>query len=355
LIFIVFAILAIEYEIKPIQRTNLLLIFIAVFLSLFAGMRGVDISRDYAPYLGSFKSIMNGDTGAGILPLFEPGFVAIVLFCYKFFENNPSIAVMMIFAFASVFIKIYAIRKLSFNPFIVVLLYYSHFFFYQEMTQIRNGMACSFFLLAIIFYLNNQKLKVFLLILVALLFHSSALAYFIIFIVRKDSLNKYIYSGLLLFSIVLGFLKIPFLSMIAGFDVNLISNKLATNVELAESGVYDMVRFANWITVFNISITGYLLYYHIVNKIKDPHFTLFLKLNIIAIFSYGLLIGVPSMAARVAELFGISLTFLFAYGIRAFPLKKLNILIVIGIAFVYFYTNLFYGKLLAPYTIIQFR
>lgn len=355
LIFLVFAILAIEYEIKPIPRTNFILILIAIFLSLFAGLRGEEVSRDYIPYLGSFKSVLNGDTSAGILPLFEPGFVYIVLFCYKFFENNASIAVMLIFAIFSTSMKIYGIKKLSINPFLVVLLYFCNFYLFQEMTQIRNGMACSFFILAIIYYLKDQKLNTALFIVLAILFHVSAVIYFLIFLLKKDALNKYVYTGLLVGSIVLGLVVIPLSSFLEGLDINIVSNKLTTYVEFAESGFFSETRFANKLTIFKLIITAYFLYYHIRYKVTDPYFTIFLKLNIISIFMYGLMIGVPSMAARLSELFGISVTFLFAYGVQTFPFKKLNIVVVIGIAIVYFYTILFHDKLLMPYSIIHFR
>lgn len=357
LIFIILAILAIEYEIKPIQKKEFTLIIIAVLLSLFAGLRDEIISRDYNPYLNSFNAIMHGGAkgGSGFLPLFEPGFLYIVIFCYNIFERNGAIAVMLMFAFLSVTTKMYVIRKLPINPFLVLLLYYSHYYFFQEMTQIRNGLACSFFFLAILFYLEDQRWKVFFLILLGMLFHISSILYFLIFFLRKDSLNGYVYGGLFLLSVIFGLMRIPIVSLISGFNLNLISNKLATYVSIVEEGYFDNIRFFNVLNIFNVSVTGYMFYYCLRYKIKNPQFILFIKFNIIAIFIYGLLIGVTSVAARFAELFGAVFPFLFAYGAKVFPFKKLNIFFVIGIAVVFFYINLIYGKLLGPYSIISFK
>lgn len=356
-IFIILAILAVEYEVKAIQKVNFTLIIVAVLLCLFTGLRGVAVSRDYLPYLGSFSAIMHGDSkgGSGILPLFEPGFVWIVVLCYKLFESNAAAAVMLVFAILTIATKMVAVKRLAINPFIVLLLYYCHYFFIQEMTQIRNGLACSLFFLAIYFHLQNKTLNTVVLILLAMLFHNSAVLYFILFLVRKDKLNGYFYAALLALAVILGLLKIPFLSMLAGFDLNLISNKLTTYVDIVDRGLYDRIRFFNVLNTINVVLTAYFLGYCMWYKIKDPRIIIFLKCNIISIFTYGLLMDIPSVATRFSELFGAVFPFLFAYGMLLFPFKKLNIVVIIGIAVIFLYINLFYGKLLNPYSIIKLQ
>jgi hypothetical protein len=356
-IFIALAMLAVEHEIRPIQRVNFLLIIIGIFLSLFAGLRDVSVSRDYEPYLATFDAISHGNTswGGGVLPIAEPGFVYIVMVCYKLFQTNGAVSVMLVFAFLTVGIKMYAIRKLSFNPFLVLLLYYCHYFFFQEMTQIRNGLACSFFFLALISHLRDERLKVFVLILLAILFHNSAILYLLLFFIGKKTLNARLYGTLLLLSVVLGFLRIPLLSIIAAFNLDAITNKLTVYVYLAEKGLTTPIRFFNVLNSINFVLTAYIFVYCVRNKVKDPYLLVFLKCNIIALFMYGLLIDVASMAARFSEIFGAVFPFLFAYLSVLLPFRKFNLAIVICMAAVFLYINLFYGKLLAPYAIMPIK
>jgi hypothetical protein len=190
---------------------------------------------------------------------------------------------------------------------------------------------------------------------VAVLFHNSALLYLLLFLIATRRPQFLLYAGLLGGGIILGILKLPILSSLVGFDLNLVSNKLTTYVDLADKGYMEAIRFFNVLNTLNVLITGYLLGYAFWYKITEPRFLLFLKSNIIALFIYGLLIDVPSMAARFSELYGATFPFLFAYGARYLPFKKFNIWAVILLAVVFFYINLFYGKLINPYSIYEFR
>jgi hypothetical protein len=356
LIFILLAIIAVEYEFKKVKNIDFILAVIGIFLILFAGFRGIYVSRDYLPYLNSFNYILHDDGSqrATLLPLFEPGFVFIVKICYHFFADNAPLAIMLFIAALSISLKFFVFRKLAFNPLIVLLLYYSHYFLFQEMTQVRNGLACSFFFLAIYYYLKNEKIKVFISIVLAILFHNSAILYFLLFFIRKDKLNAWLYGSVFLGAIILGLIKLPLLSFILPrIDIAFISTKLTTYAETADSSLYQGIRFFNVLNTVNVIITAYIFFYCVKNKMKDTNLVLFLKCNIISIFVYGLLIDVPSMAARVTELFNAVFPLLFAYSLKMPPFKKWNIVLLIGIASIYFYINLFYGKLLNPYELIK--
>lgn len=357
IIFIVLVFFSIENEVRPIKNINFYLILISTILILFAGFRGVAVSRDYVPYLGSFNAVMHGgnDGGHGVLPLFEPGFLFIVKCSFYLFENNGPLTVMLAFAFFSITIKTVALKRLSINPFLVLLLYYSHFFLLQEMTQIRNGLACSFLYLAILSHLKSKiKLTLFW-ILLASLFHISSLFYLLLLFFKKDAFNTYIYVGLLILSIIFGLLKLPILSSIAGFDLNLISNKLTTYAELSDKGFSSNTRFFNVLNTVNVLITTILLIYHVHTKRISSTLSILLKCNIISIFTYGFLINVPSIASRVSELFGAVSPFLYCYLLKVVPNKKMALIAIIGIALIFFYINLFYGKLLAPYSIMPIQ
>lgn len=355
LIFVLLAIIAVEYEFKKVNKTDFILAVIGIFLIVFVGFRGVYVSRDYLSYINAFNHIVHdhGNQSTALLPIFEPGFALIVKACYKLFTDNASLAIMFFFAASSISIKFFVFRKIAFNPFIVLLLYYSHFFLIQEMTQVRNGLACSFFFLAIYYHLKDKKIKVFVSILLAMMFHNSAVFYFLIFFIKKDKLNAWLYGSIFFAAIILGLIKLPLLSFVLpNIDIALFSTRLTTYASMADAPLTEKIRFFNVLSTLNVIITAYIFFYCVKNKIKDNNLTLFLKCNIISIFVYGLLIDVPSMATRVTELFGAVFPLLYAYSLKMPPFKKWNIVFLIGIASIYFYINLFYGKLLNPYEMI---
>jgi hypothetical protein len=357
-IFIVLAVLAVEYEFKAMTHTNFVLSVLAIFLALFIGLRDIPVSRDYASYLGTFSVVLHGGSndGAGFLPQFEPGFAFIVMTCYKLFESNQAIAVMLVYGTISIALKIFVFRKISFNPLLVLLFYYSHFFLIQEMTQIRYGMACSLFFLALYYYLEDKKLITLFFILLAILFHNSAILFPLLFLLRKDKLNKWLFGGMFIGAIILGLVRVPLLSLVLPIvDLNTVSSKLTTYADFAEKGYYEKVRFFNVINAMNVLLTASILFQYIKNKIEDERLVIFLKINIFSIFIFGLLIDVPSIATRTSEIFGAVSPLLFAYGAKFFPFGKFNIFILVVVAALYLYVNIFYGKLLNPYDIIQFR
>ena len=358
IIFILFAVLAVEYEFKGITNIDFVLIILAIFLALFIGLRDIPVSRDYEAYLNTFSVVMHGESndGAGILPLFEPGFAFIVMACYKLFDSNQAIAVMLVYGTISIALKIFVFRKISFNPLLVLLLYYSHYFLIQEMTQIRFGMACSLFFLALYYYLEDKKLITLFFILLAIFFHNSAIIFPLLFLLRKDKLNKWLFGGMLVSAVILGLARVPLISLVVPIvDLNAVSGKLTAYADFAEKGYYEKVRFFNIIYTINVLLTASILFQFIKNKMEDERLIIFLKINIVSIFIFGLLIDVSSIATRTSEIFGAVSPLLFAYGVKLFPFGKFNIFIIIIVAALFLYVNIFYGKLLNPYDIIKFR
>ncbi len=146
LYFIFIAILAIQYEFTPFEN-NYLLSAVAILLALLAGFRGIDVARDYRNYLYLFDTIyiFTNDKNLTYLATLEPGTVAIVLFFRSIFEINYGLAIMIFYALTSLFLKVYSIKRLSINPYLTLLFYFSYFFLLYEMTQIRIGLASAIF------------------------------------------------------------------------------------------------------------------------------------------------------------------------------------------------------------------
>lgn len=355
--FIFLMILAVEYELRPLKN-NGLYIFIVLALGLLAGLRGPEVSKDYQNYqvIFDFVDDLSGDMSGGILPVFEPGFMLLIKFVRLIVKENYGVVLMLFFALTSVSLKVNFIRKVAINPFMVILFYYSQFFLLHEMTQIRIGFASALFFLSLIYYFRDQKLYFILLILGATFFHYSAILYLGVLLFHQERFNKYLYLGFIAAAFVFGILQIPLLNYAGSLNVEDVSNKLNTYAELVELGIQEGINVFNILNLINIAVClYYLLVVPVKQILKDKVLLLFLKCNILSIFLLSFLSGIPSIAFRFSELFGISSMFVLAYLVKYLPFKKWNILFVIIIAGVYFYINAFHSQLLNPYYFIDFK
>lgn len=353
--FFLLMVLAVEYELKPFKN-DLLLVLTILLLGLLAGLRGENVSKDYGNYQIIFDSIYDlFRRNDGIfLPIIEPVFAGIILVLRFFFQDNYGLAIMLFFSFTSVLLKVISSKKLSFNPFFVILFYFSHYFILHEMAQIRIGLACGLFFIGLIYYFKDYKRIYIALILIASLIHYSAILYLLIFVFDLKRFNKPIYIAILVTAIILGYLKIPLLDYFGTFNVANVSGRLYNYSQIVESG------YAEGINVFNvlnlISIAVCLFFIFLIPRedlIDNQPLLLFLKCNILSIFLLSFFSGVPSVAFRFSELYGISSIFLFPQLVRYLPFHKFNLLITVIIAALIFYITAFHGDLLNPYHIIQ--
>lgn len=355
LYFIFIAILAIQYEFIPFKSKYLLLVVI-ILLSLLAGFRTPDISKDYYGYKYFFDNIYNliDDNVSTVLTVVEPGFIAIVIFFRNLFAANYGVAIMLFYALTSLLIKVFVINRYSINPYLTLLFYFSYFFLFYEMTQIRIGLASAIFLLSLSSFLNNKRVAFVGLILFATLFHYSAIFYLIILIFNLDTFNKKVYAGVLILSIVLGVLKLPILNLLGNFDPSLISDKFSNYVDAAENGV--VVNVFNTVNICNMFCCLYFIFFIKDSVIiNDKKLVFFLKCNLLSIFLLSFLSGAPAFALRFSQLFSIAQIFLFTYLVKYLPFKKWNIFFLILIAGIFFYITGFHSDLLKPYEIIKIK
>lgn len=358
LYFFCLAVIAVEYELNPF-KSNGLLIFIVLSLALLAGLRGQEVSRDYLTYQYAFDTIHNfmGDTPWANFGIYEPGFIGTILLFKVFFLQNYGIAIMLFFAFASVILKIFVIDRFAINPYLVILLYFSHYFIIHEMTQIRIGLASSIFLLSLVFYFQNNYKAYIIMILLAAMFHYSALGYLILLLLNKTTFNRYIYSVLLLLSFIFAFVKLPLFNLVGSiFSAVDSSGKLGTYSTIIEYNLADDIKVFNIINLLKIFCSVYLMF--LVPKydlLKDKRLIFFLKCNIISVFVLSLFSGVPLVAFRISELYGVVSMFIFAYMAKYLPFSKYNIWFVVFIAGLLFYLSALHSGLLNPYQIINIK
>jgi hypothetical protein len=149
---------------------------ISLFLSLFAALRADWVDQDYLVYKSWYETRANAD-GLTERPFF---FEALYFAANNAFSklSVPFRFFIWLIAFTSILIKIYTLKQFAHKQsgFIAGFIFYLFsYYLLHEMTQIRVGLALGFIALAF-FNLNKNKFREFwLLILLATLFHSSAL------------------------------------------------------------------------------------------------------------------------------------------------------------------------------------
>lgn len=353
--FIFLAFLAIEYNYRPFDN-RLVLPFVILMLAFLAGLRGPDIDKDYQNYQDSFIYIDDIiRLSNGVIPNYEPGFLAIVIILKKLFQQNYGVAIMLFYAFSSVWLKVAVIKKYAINPYLVILFYYSSYFLLHEMTQIRIGLASAIFLYSIRFFLKGERLKYILFVLLAALFHYSAILCLLVLIFDTKVFYRFVYLGIIALSFVLAFIKLPLASYVSN-SMDPTGGKVDIYITLADSGFLESVHVFNFVTVSNLFCLLYIMFF--VPKamlLSDKKLNLFFKSNLLSIFMLSFFSGVPGFSSRVSEMFAIVSIFLFAYLEKYLPFGKYNVFVLILLAGMIFYITLFYGELLSSYHTVNIK
>jgi hypothetical protein len=316
LYFLFIAVLAIQYEFKPF-RTEIYLSVIVLGLVFLTAFQGPYVTIDHSNYINSYdyiEELMAKAEKGSYLAFYEPGFIALILIAKKFFISNYALVIALMIGFFAVLLKIFRINQTPVNPFICILFYFSQYYILQDMTELRIGLASAIFLASLSYYFKGNYFAYSICILIAGLFHYSAFFYLIILFFNKNTFNRYIYAGLLVLAIILAFIKLPLINLLGNFDVGSISKKISVYTEVIQRGLAEDIHVLNVVNIFSILTCIYFIFF--IPKsilLADKKLLFYLKCNILAIFLLSFLSGVPTIAFRFSELFGIVSTFVFAY------------------------------------------
>lgn len=187
LIFIILAFFSFLSSKSKGARGLLLLTFF--FLFFFAGLRGEGIGFDYDNYV---DNIFKSDN----LPFIEPGNMLLA----GLLRPIGSVTLyFMTYAMVAVATKTLMIRRCSNYPILSVLMYFSIYFLVQDMGQIRYGLAVGICTFALISIANGDKKRFWVLVLLASMFHFSALIVIPAYFIRKIQFTPVVLYVLLIF------------------------------------------------------------------------------------------------------------------------------------------------------------
>ena len=287
------------FEDEEIQKRGWLLFALAAVLTLFVAFRPAGIDNDYNAYLGYYKH----PTGVAAL-LTEPTFKIISGFA-RFFE--APLLMFVIYAFLAVPLKVFAIKRLSPYWYLSILLWFTHLFVIQEMTQMRVAVATGIFLFSLPFLADGHKGKFALCLTFAVLFHYSALALLpLIFLGNKD-LSRTMRVALIVLPIMMYAFPFIGMDMLKLIPIPFIQQKLQMYEELMiyEGGVWADINIYNAMALVRLFAFYMLLWKYDYLKEKYPYMSILLKIFCYSICVYVGLSFLPPIAMRVEEFIAI--------------------------------------------------
>lgn len=229
----------------------------------------------------------------------ESGFMIIVTIS-SWLDDISFIALNVMVVTICYALNSYVFYKLSPLISISLLWYFSHLFFYKEMTQFRAAIAYSIVLLSFYYLYTNKIKKYIFLIVLSSLFHISAviaiIAYIAIKIQKKTLLKLVIISTVLSASGV-------FESVI----FNITQNILGENAFNAY--ILDKEGFAKSLSLLNPTTVKYILFslffYYFSLKINTKEFDFLLSIYMLAPIWINIFAEFGTLASRPASIFAV--------------------------------------------------
>jgi len=325
------------------RQCTVYLLVAGLFLALFAGLRGKDVSSDYSTYIDFFQEIKAEGT-LNLISLVEPTFVIIAYIL-------PTIkAVMIVFAVLAVSIKLLALNKMTPYIFFSVALLFSSFFLVQEMNQVRAAVATGLLLLSVPSILDKKLFYFCLIIAFAMLFHYSAIVFFPLYFLNNYKVQRF-YFLIIPASYLLNLLGIGFLDILKHVHINFVESKLEAYNELYSMGMYTKINIYNPIIVIRIAIIYALLANARQLSLKNRYFIILIKSYVISISILVLFSSLPVFSLRVSDIFGIVEIVLIPFFFYIYNPKLLVALLIFLFGSLILCIDLFYNKFLNPYTL----
>ncbi|MFQ9924821.1 MAG: EpsG family protein [Beduini sp.] len=289
LLFILVLILLNIYLKKNHNKIDLFPIII-VMLILYAGFK-YNYSYDYNNYLIHFNEI---NSFADVISTgFEKGY-SLIIFIFKNLGLGFH-ALLLFIAFISIKTKSKLIKQLSIFPEISLLIYFLLFYVNNDVEQIRHGISIAFCFYSLIHMLkNNNKSKVysFLLIVLGILFHTSAILFIPVLFIKDKKISKKTYIIIFLISLALSYVNY--------FDLlTLLNNNFLHSLYL-ETKISLYARESNSLINASLLIKLFILivFYHFSFNSKDKSHRLLFNIYYLGIILSNVFNSIPILAIR---------------------------------------------------------
>lgn len=285
------------FEDEEIQSKSWLLLLIAMILTLCAAFRPEGMDKDYISYLGYYS---NPNSAMALLT--EPTFRVICSIARLF---GVPMLIFVIYAFLAIPLKMYSITQLSPFYYLSTLVWFSHLYIVQDMTQIRVAVSAALYLFSLPFLAEGKKVKYFLIIVVAILFHYSSLFLLPIVFLDNLQLSRLKKLFLLLLPLVFYFTSIISIDLLYLIPIPFIQEKIVVYEEMREySRMFDELNTFNIMALFRLFAYYFLLWKYDVVVKSYKYAPLLIKIFCYSICVYSGLSFFPVFAVRAQELIG---------------------------------------------------
>ena len=198
------------------RRVILFIVISLMFISAFRN--GAD--RDYLTYVEYYNTI-------GTMERYkvEPSFILISQVVKNLFFDQVFF-LFVIYVIIGIGIKTKALFQLTDFKILSLITYISFYFLMHDMTQIRAGVASGIVLLCIKPLYDRRLCSFFVLVLLAIFFHYSALAIIPLVLLKPNSINKRFYMLLIPFGYFLCFMNLDFTGLLNFIPISYIQSKI---------------------------------------------------------------------------------------------------------------------------------
>lgn len=307
-IFLITLLLAFSEDyLKDTHKFTLLCVYALVFIFL-ATTKDVENTADAANYEEMFNHNDNP-----LQELYtEPTFIYLSRLVQ--FAGGEIGVLFFIYAIITIPAKIYALSKMTSFIFSAMLIYVPIYFEVHEMIQIRAAAAATFLLLSILLIVERRRAWASLLMVIAILFHYSSVAFLPFLLIGNMRLNSYFriaVACLVPIGFAMYILKIDLFSLIPTF---LTEGKLDYYKEAAEIGKFELTPpYLNPFFLAKCIILYLCLYYYDFLVERNKFTPILINVFAASILFLLSMSTIPVLASRVSDLYGVVDCVIFSY------------------------------------------
>ena len=318
-----------QYERKQLW---ILPIITALPLFLVASLR-YGIGSDFFGYVELFQSFSYGTIKQTFLVNIEPLFYLMNLLISHIFGANYQ-WLFVITSGITLYSVFFVIYRDSVNPVESVFLYISMTFYLSSLNTTREHMACSLLLIALKYLYENKPVKFSMVVIVAGLFHYSALAFFLVWFLKRIKITP---KKAIILTVAFFLLREIVATVI--FDVlrfTQYSRYLDVNVDYSVSGILGLIL------QLSILVLASFFFRSFTSERDDRNIRIFEVLydcQILAVCC-SILTGIVPLVSRVKWLFSYPSILLIPFVINRIPNLRGRMiikLIIICVFLIYYY------------------
>lgn len=252
------------YKAPVNKRINLsFACFIFFQLFIIAGFRHPDILNDTQAYIDNFNAIDTSKSFWYLEGRFEPAFQFFMKFISYYISKNP-LALLIISSFITQGLIVLFLYKNSSLLWLSFFLYITFRLFFFSTSGLRQGLAVAICLFAYQYLKGNKAIYFFLLVIVATLFHYSAMIFIFLYFVKRLDINvkTFLITGLAV-SVLLVFISLLADMFFTSFTYG--KDYYDRGIEL-DSNLGTMLITANMLIVFSFV---YYFWYRNLNEVSN--------------------------------------------------------------------------------------